>query len=696
MAERSPAPLRLFGLVEVGIGVLAFGSQSLLAALAPAHVMLQAWLPDTAMSQTLARFAGAFTVLMGVTTLMGMTLPLMLKAASSAGDNAAPSGRRISLLYAVNTAGAVCGVLVTGFFLIGSQGIAASFRIAALTNVLVGGAAVLLWRQTKHSAGSAGLRMQSPPLTSTAAMLPRTALLVFGLSGFAALGLEVVWFRILVYFVPATTYAFSTMLAAVLLGLAAGSFAAMPLIARQKQLLGYLAVLQIATACLVPVTITGLVWAYQAGWHTTADVHVSVILAFPPAFLMGMAYPIGLRAWAAGIEDGAELDAAKVGNLNAANLIGGIVGAVVGGLVVLPALGTRAGLGVLASVYVVTFFLLIGSIVRPRVRRTLAIGSLGLFAAAVLAIPNLVDAATARRYDGSERLLWWKEGAQTTAVVRVTTGGRRVLYLDGLHQASDAPETVLIHRLIGHLPMALHPAPARTIVIGLGGGVTPGAVSQHATQVDIIELSPAVVESASWFSHVNYDVLHAPRVKIRIDDGRNFLLSRAGRYDVVTADLVQPEHAGAGNLYSREYFRLVRAALAPGGLALQWIGQRPEAEYKLILRTFLEVFPEATLWADGHLLVGSVSPLTIQRDAFERHLQHGPTLRALEEVGLGGFQALLDMYVTGPEELRAFVGSGPVLTDDRPLVEYFKSLPKTGRGAINLSIVKGDVTRHVR
>ena len=151
-----------------------------------------------------------------------------------------------------------------------------------------------------------------------------------------------------------------------------------------------------------------------------------------------------------------------------------------------------------------------------------------------------------------------------------------------------------MHRLIGHLPMALHPNPRRAAVIGLGGGVTAGAASQHPALVDVIELSPAVVESAAWFSHVNYDVLHEPNVRLRVDDGRNFLLSRSGQYDVITADLIQPEHAGAGNLYSREYFKLVRRALAPGGLALQWIGARPEHEYQLILRTFLELFPEAT------------------------------------------------------------------------------------------------------
>jgi len=525
--------------------------------------------------------------------------------------------------------------------------------------------------------------------------LPRIAVTVFALSGFAALALEVVWFRILVYFVPATTYAFSTMLGAVLLGLAGGSFAATPLLVRRDRLLSRLALLHLATAVSVPLAATLLVLAYRAGWHTTADVHVSVLIAFPPAFLMGMGYPMGLRGWAAAGHAQHGLDAQRVGNLNSANLIGGIAGAVAGAFVVLPWLGTRAGLCALASVYLVTCFLLLREFA-PRLRAPIAAGALCAFAAAALSVPNLVDAATGRRYGAGERLFWWKEGAQTTAAVRITPAGRRLLYLDGLHQASDAREVVLTHRLIGHLPMALHANPARAIVIGLGGGVTPGAVSQHATSVDLVELSSSVVGGAAWFSHVNFDVLHQPNVRLRIDDGRNFLMSRAGHYDVITADLIQPEHAGAGNLYSREYFRLVRRALAPGGLALQWIGRRPEHEYKLILRTFLEVFPETTLWADGHLLVGALGPLSIQRDAFERQLEHPPARQALEEIGLGSFEQLLNLYVTGPRELRTFAGPGPILTDDRPLVEYFKSLPRTGAPDIDLAPLRADVMRHVR
>ena len=141
----------------------------------------------------------------------------------------------------------------------------------------------------------------------------------------------------------------------------------------------------------------------------------------------------------------------------------------------------------------------------------------------------------------------------------------------------------------------------------------------------MVEISETVARRADWFSHVNNDVLHQPNVHFRIDDGRNYLLLTPKRYDVITADIIQPFHAGAGNLYSVEYFRLARKALKDDGLMLQFLGHRSEKQYKFIMRTFLSVFPDATLWVKGRLLIGSKQPLQIDQAAFERKMtQHAP------------------------------------------------------------------------
>jgi spermidine synthase len=165
-------------------------------------------------------------------------------------------------------------------------------------------------------------------------------------------------------------------------------------------------------------------------------------------------------------------------------------------------------------------------------------------------------------------------------------------------------------------------------------------------------------------------------VRLRVDDGRNFLLLSGEQFDVVTADIIQPGHAGAGNLYSREYFSLVRRALRDDGLAMQWIGHRPDTPYKLIMRTFLQVFANATLWFDGGLMIGSLKPLEIHPSMIALKRANPELRAALDEIGLRDFETLASWYTAGPDAMRRFVGEGPVLTDDRPLVEYHRALPR--------------------
>lgn len=271
------------------------------------------------------------------------------------------------------------------------------------------------------------------------------------------------------------------------------------------------------------------------------------------------------------------------------------------------------------------------------------------------------------------------------------------MYLDGLPQASTESEVLQLHRLIGTLPVVLHPDPRRVLVIGLGGGVTAGsAAASEDARVEVVELSDEVIEGARFFRRVNHDVLERPNVHVRVDDGRNFLLLTDRRYDVVTADVIQPQHAGAGKVWSVEYWRLVRAALDDDGIALQWVGaDRPEHVYKLIVRSFLEVFPNATLWDRGRLLVATKGPLEVDVDALRAKFADPRYAFARGLAGIASIDALLGLFTAGPEELRAFVGEGPTLTDDRPRTEYYRSLPQ-GRRFVDLSRLRGDVRSILR
>jgi spermidine synthase len=683
-AGRGKRPLRRFAIAEAAIAVTAMASLPLFERLPTWYAGLHGLIDGDLLTLTIARFAGAFVLLAVPTSIMGATLPL-LTASALVGERR--NAARISAVYAANTAGAIVGALATGMYLIGAIGVSASFFVAGACNLA---AAFAAWRLSLRDAACAPVpdTATEPPAPAVVdAAVRRAALVVLGLSGFASLALEVVWFRILVLFIPATSYAFTTMLAAVLFGLAAGSWVAARALLRERDWGAVLARVQIATALAIPVSVAILAWTYERGWRTTGQIQAAIVAIFPAALLMGVAFPIALRLWARRHDatGGREAPLAQdVGTAYAVNVGGAIAGAILGGFVLLPTLGSRTSLLVCAALYLLSAAVLTVHLPNRR-RLALALGlAAPAFAAAAAVTPDPFQATLARRHGASDRIVWRSEGVQTTVSIHQQRQGRHVLYLDGLHQANDSPEMLRTHREIGHLPMVLHPHPERALVIGLGGGATAGAVSRHSSQVDVVELSGGVRRAAELLAHANYNVLAQPHVRFRVDDGRNYLLTTTERYDVITADIIQPVHAGAGLLYSAEYFKLARNVLKDDGLMLQWVGHRPETQYRLMVRAFIAAFPHTTLWQGGTLLVGSKKPLRISRASFERHRQSPATRAALDAIGLRSFEDLTARFVAGSERLRAFIGAGEMLSDDRPRLEFHNSLPRE-HGDVDLS-----------
>ena len=171
-----------------------------------------------------------------------------------------------------------------------------------------------------------------------------------------------------------------------------------------------------------------------------------------------------------------------------------------------------------------------------------------------------------------------------------------------------------------------------------------------------------MVDGSEFFGHINFDLLRRPNVHLRVDDGRNYLLTTRKSYDVVTADIILPRHAGAGALVRARVLRAGAERLNEGGLALQWNGAETETPYKLVMRTFLSVFPHTTLWGDGSLMLGSLKPFELSRRAYEQRRQD-PRFRKLFDWDI---EMLRKNYVAGPAELARWVGDGPILTDDLP------------------------------
>jgi spermidine synthase len=690
--QRGIAPLAAFGVAEILIGVTGLLSPFLLDAASFLYVALYGIAPDSLSVLTLARLVSSFAILALPTTMMGITLPLLTAAVSRRQESA---GTGVSWLYAFNTLGAMTGTLLAGYLLIPAIGIRMAFLLAATLNVMVGAAALILSRA--HKPIESPIDHLRPAFDHQADISNlRLLWLVVAVSGFASLALEIVWFRLMLQFVVATTEAFTAMLTTVLGGIALGGMAAALILRSRRDHSTALGTVQALTGVAAVGSMSFLLWTVKHGWETMELWRAVLIAILPPSLCMGLGFPLalGMAVRSGGAIDRRELTR-RIGRLYSLNVAGAILGSLVGGFLLLPNAGSVNALIALGGMFVVS-----GLLVLIASRGTWRFGAAVVLATAFFLIardlPDPFKVAIDRRYGNLLLEFWRDEGAQTAVSVRASQF-QHVLYLDGLHQANDQPAMVALHRAIGHLPMVLHGAPRQALVVGMGGGATPGAVSQHAgAQVQIVELSDSVRKAAPFFAHVNYDLLNNPRVNIRIDDGRNFLALTRRRFDVITADIIQPGHAGAGLVYSKEYFSLVRNALNEDGVVLQWIGLRPLVEYTLIMRTFLEVFPHATLWYDANFMVGTLKPLSIDPSALERLRQDPMTREALDAVGLKRFDDLRRWFTAGPDQMRAFVGDGPLLTDDRPLVEYQHWLPRPDeQPRLDVSSLKGDVNRFI-
>ena len=691
--RRGVAPLGAFGIAEILIGITGLISPLLLDAASAVYVALHSSAAESLAVLTAARLVCSFAILAIPTTMMGITLPLLTAALSRHSGSAATS---VSLLYALNTLGAMSGTLLAGYILIPAVGIRSSFLLAAALNVAVGLGALLLNRSHRRKAASSFNHQQSG-INQEAhidSLKPSILLMVVAVSGFASLGLEIVWFRLMLQFVTATTEAFTAMLTTVLGGIALGGLVAAVMLRSRHDLSAALAFVQSMTGIAAIASMSFLLWTVKNGWNTM-DLWPAVLIAIlAPSFFMGVGFPLALGIATRSTRDHDRGEVARrIGVLYSLNVAAAIVGSLSAGFLLLPKAGSVNTLIALGAMFVVS-----GIWVMISRRRGWRWGAALVLAASFFLIardlPDPFRVAIDRRYGNLLLEFWRDEGAQTAVSVHASQF-QHVLYLDGLHQANDQPAMVELHRAIGHLPMVLHGDPKDVLVVGMGGGATPGAVSQHAgVDVQVVELSDSVRKAAPFFAHVNYDLLNRPNVNVRIDDGRNFLSLTKRRFDVITADIIQPGHAGAGHVYSKEYFTLVRSALKDTGVVLQWIGHRPFVEYTLIMRTFLDVFPHATLWHDANFMVGTLKPLTIDPNALDRMRAHPPTRDALDAIGLKSFENLRSRYTAGPAEMRAFVGAGPVLTDDRPLVEYHHWLPRPEeQPPLNLSSLKGDVNR---
>jgi spermidine synthase len=657
------------------------------------------------------RLLSSLVMVFAPAAALGATFPIAIRWFAGHAANAA---QRTGVLYAINTTGAAIGALAAGFVLIPWIGLSGTTRVgiaaSSLASLCVIGL-IVLDRPSQPDAvvdppprapQSKASRRRSAKREVAAPVVPLwMAATILGISGFAALIHEIAWTRILALVLGPTIYAFSATLAAVIAGVAIGSALGTWIGARSMNRVTWLmvtlacaAISNAWTAALAGGTVPHLVAHYMATSSTEFSqllrqgTLLTAALIVPTAICFGAAFPLGLATLRASTQA-----TRRFGLVYAMNTAGAVAGSLLCGFVFIPLFGLHATLGIVtACLIAVTLAIVVSGSESTTVR------GLGLAAAGVAAVffifgpawdrpllasgaylyapyvPKDLDLDTQLK---AGTLLYDRDGAAATVSVKRLTG-TTTLAVDGKVDASNRGD-MLTQKLVAHLPLLLHDNPRDVAIVGLGSGVTVGAALSHPiARVDVVELSPQVVEASHFFDEENRHALQDPRTHLIVGDGRSHLLLSQRQYDVIISEPSNPWIAGVAALFTREFFQMARARLAPHGMICQWAHTYNIADEDLraIVATFRSVFPNATLslvGGDDVILVASNDDgddlTSLWRSNIEHHWRPGvatdlATVGALEPFSVSS------LFVAGPPELLRYTAGATILTDDRMALEF--------------------------
>jgi spermidine synthase len=683
LARRARDPRRTFAAIATALAAWAALSPVLLALLEPVRGVA-------------ARSGAAALVLLVPTALMGATFPLMGRLTI---DEERLAGREVSGFYGANTIGAAAGALLAVFAILPAVGLSRGLWTGAALDLVAAGLALTL-RPAPPLPPPAPAPLEPAPSASSprSPRSPRSfgaPLAMTFAFGFSSLALEVLLTRLLVGVTGASVYAFGIVLLVFLLGLGLGARQSGAWLAGEAG-----TALRLARRCALFTPLAGLVGLLALRWQLgesdlfgplanrmpeqagnavlwASHALFAGLAIFPPAVGFGMALPACV---AVALERRGDRPRERVlGVLYAVNTAGAALGSLLAGFVLLPVVGSRAGVAVALSVALSAAVpaWLLERRSRERTagdRREPALAAVLLVAAGALLLRPAAGTP-------GETVLFHRAGRDSTVTVTesVPPGSSspvRALRVDGKVVATSAPVDLRLQRFLGILPCALGEPPETALVIGLGTGMTAGSLLAFPSlrELRVYEISSAVVGGAERFEEQNEGLLDDPRTEIEIVDGRHALALDERRYDVVTSDPIHPWTRGSSDLYALEHFRRMAAHLAPGGTASQWLPlyQLSTEDVHTVIATWCAAFSHVTAWLTAYdlVLVGAAEP----RPATFAGPLPDRVRTLLAEAGVHGEDELAALFVAGDEELRALVAGVPPMREDHPRLEFHAPL----------------------
>jgi spermidine synthase len=717
-ADRLARPLAAYGYIEAGIGLYAFFFSSIyrgadtLFSVAGANLLQHgAWL------LLLKGFLSA-ALLLGPTLLMGGSLPLL---AAWLQKNTPDAGRRAAVFYSTNSLGAVCGAGLAGFFLVTWLGLPVTLQMTGLVNVLIGLTAVAIARCQNHSLKApdpVGTAEESSGGESAPAVF-RWACFLVTMTGAVSMGLEVLASRCLSMIFGASLQAFAIVLMAFILGIGVGS-AVIASRRRTRWPREITTVVLVLTAALwiglVVFNIEFLVAFYmhaKTGLSSSAmgyrynqliSALFSMVILGIPAGAIGGVLPLWIRV----VSEKSDLLGDRVGRLLTWNTFGAVTGVLLTGFVLMPRIGLRGSFATLALVLSGGAMFVAFSMRRrfAGAMAGVACGLLVLVAAtggenwrSVLSSgvfrfreEELTD-ATLKNWLSPRRILFYEDAADATVSVEEegTPANRELgLRVNGKPDASTQGD-LSTQLLCAHLPLMVKPTSKDVFVLGMGSGVTAGAVLGYPVEhLTVAENCEPILRAAQWFGPWNNGVLTNARTEICSEDARTVLKLSPRKYDVIIAEPSNPWTVGIGSVFSREFYQLAANRLKQGGIMVQWfhVYEMSDPIVSLVLRTFSSVYPVVEIWDASHgdiLILGANEPWKSGPDVFAEAFRLAGPRRDLESIGLRTPEAVLARQLASQRTGFAIAGPGPVQTDEFPLLEY--AAPKAffiGRTAVVL------------
>jgi spermidine synthase len=701
-------PLRVYALLEIGIGVYCLATPMLIESLHPPMRLIYQRFEDSLLWMSLAQSVLCAIVLAPPVIAMGATFPILAQFVTR--SPARVSGI-VGALYGINTLGAFVGAVLAGLTLIPALGVSATNAIAVAINLLVGVIAMLASRNRHPLPAPVATERPGEGVAGAGAAAgdgPPAWLLLggFALSGFAAMTLQTAWTRLMTLSIGSATFAFSLIVGVFILGLALGAV----VIGRLGDRIGRTMTLLVAcqfgialTAALtipllgeLPLRVSLLIAEHpeSLGRIQAGEFAAIALIVLPPTFLMGGMLPLVCQCLAGASR---RSTASIVGRAYAANTLGTILGSALAGFALVPMIGMRGSIvvGVLLNALVGGAYLL-GGRGGPGVRvRGLLAGTLMIvLAGLVFALPAwdravitsgpYINAITLSRFSGGSRdrlraflnqnsdIIHYKEGVAATVTVR-RLGGQNQLLVSGKPEAMAFEFT---QAYLAHLPLLLHPDPSSALVIGLGSGCTLNSATLHGglERIDCVEISPAIIDASRRY--FDRDRMFADeRVRILDGDGRLRLAMTDVTYDVIISQPSNPWMAGASAMFTRECFEQMRDRLSPGGVVCVWFQgfQVSPETLRTIIGTFGDVFPANDLWVSrirgDYLLTGTAQPSEIDPERIRAGMSSPAIAAELGQDRVFDTADFLGRRLSGAEACRAFSAGVDRNTDDRTILE---------------------------